>query len=101
MMKDPLQQIDGAALFAEITKLCDGAPLKTVSDIAVSLLVHVIRSGTPLRKDAEACFDEIIGRAKTILLDHYDSVTGHRRTIFPYTQVVQAELHVEKTMNPR
>jgi hypothetical protein len=97
-MKDPLQQIDGRALFAEIGKLCNGAPLNTMRDVAVSLLLSSIRMGTPLRKDAEACFDEIMGRAKSLLLDvHYDSVTGHRRAVFPYTQVIRPSLYVEET----
>jgi hypothetical protein len=98
MTKDPLQQIDGRALFEEVGKLCDGAPLEIIRDVAVSLLLSSIRMGTPLRKDAEASFDEIMGRAKSLLLDaHYDSVTGHRRSIFPYTQVIQAPFHVEES----
>jgi hypothetical protein len=98
MVKDPLQQIDGQALFAEIGKLISGAPLNVTRDIAVSILINSIRQGVALRKDAEACFDEIMRRAKGILLDgHYDSVTGKRRGVFPYTQVIAPPLHVEET----
>jgi hypothetical protein len=97
-MKDPLQQIDGRALFEEVGKLCDGAPLNIMRDIAVSLLLNSLRAGCATRKEAEAAFDEIMGRAKSLLLDiHYDSVTGHRRAVFPYTQVIQAPFHVEES----
>ena len=37
----------------------------------------------------------LFGRGKTILLDHYDAVTGRRRSVFPFTQQVKMPLHWE------
>jgi hypothetical protein len=95
-VQDPLKT-DGPVLFAEVNKLISGAPLNIARDIAVSILLNALRTGFSNRKDAEAAFDEIMGRAKTLLLDvHYDSVTGKRREVFPYTHVVSPPTHVEK-----
>jgi hypothetical protein len=98
-MKDPLSPPDGPALFAEIGKLVAGAPLNIVRDIAVSLLLNSIRQGTAKRSDAEAAINEIFNRAKSLLLDlHYDSVSGNRKAIYPYTQVISPPLHIDERM---
>jgi hypothetical protein len=95
-MNDPLKEQDGAALFEKVCQLVSGAPLNIARDIAVSILINSIRQGARKRSDAEAAFNEIMGRAKTILLDaHYDSVTGNPRAVFPYTQVISPPLHIE------
>jgi hypothetical protein len=39
-------------------------------------------------EDAEARFDEISGRTKQLLLDHYDGA-GNRRSVFPFHQVIE------------
>jgi predicted ATPase len=45
----------------------------------------------PTRAEAEARWDMLFGRGKTLLIDrHYDSVTGKKKTIFPFTQVIRA-----------
>lgn len=97
-MKDPVQDIKGAELFAGIAKQLHNVPDNIVRDIAVSLLVNAIRQVVPKRSDAEAAIDEIFNRAKSLLLDlHYDSVTGNRKAVlFPYTQVIRPPLHVEQ-----
>ena len=65
--------------------------------MAVNLLGNAIRQSVPYRKQAEAIFDELTGNAKTLLLDkHYDAVTGKRRSVFPFTQVIEAPFHVER-----
>lgn len=63
---------------------------------AINIIVNVIRQMEPSRASAEARYNELFGRGKTILLDrHYDSVTGKRRNVFPHTQVVQMAFHHE------
>lgn len=96
-MKDPLQS-EGPEqeLFNAITQLCSDRPSEHVCSVVCNVLVHAIRQKTPYRKDAEAAIDDWFGRAKTLLLDqHYDAVTGQRRSVFPFTQVIQAPFHVE------
>lgn len=97
-MNDPLHsQGPAQELFDQVAQLCQGKPQQLVGEIAVHLLVNVIRMSTPTRPAAEALWDELFGRGKTLLLDkHYDPVTGMRRTVFPFTQVAKATFHAEQ-----
>ena len=100
-MSDPLEAGDEAtrALFAEIGRLVVGRPQHVVWGTGLNLLVNSIRQCTAKRKDAEALFDQLMGKAKTVLLDvHYDSVTGLRRGVFPYTQVIQPPFHQNESV---
>lgn len=94
-MKDPLQAaLEGAPnareLFILLAQRCEGMPIDQVYMIAVNLLINAIRMTTPTRDGAEFVINDLFGRAKKLLLElHYDSVTGKRKTLFPYTQMVQ------------
>ena len=96
-MNDPLNtQGPERELFDAAIKLMLGKPLQLVWQVCMNLLVNSIRQSVAKRADAEAIFDELFGKAKSILLDvHYDPVTGKRRSVFPYTQVAQAPFHDE------
>lgn len=91
-MTDPLQpNIADKELFTAIARLCLGRPLGNVLNVSVNLLVNAIRQDVAMRKDAEAIIDELLGKAKTTLLEqHYDATTGKRRNVFPFTQRVKA-----------
>jgi hypothetical protein len=96
-MKDPLD-IQGAEreLFEEVVKLVVGKPMNVALVAGINLIVNAIRQSTAQRKDAEAMLDELFGVTKTKLLDvHYDSVTGLRRSVYSYTQVIQMPFHDE------
>ena len=98
-MRDPLMSDNPTEReqFERIAHQLTGMPLELARKIAVNLLVNVIRQSVPERKDAEAMINEMFARAKTLLLEqHYDSVTGRRRTVFPFTQVIEAPFHVEE-----
>jgi hypothetical protein len=96
-MTDPLHANATATdreLFQRVAALLNGVPASSVATIACNILVNAIRQSVPLRKDAEALVNELFARAKSVLLDeHYDSVTGKRRSVFPFTQVVHAPFH--------
>jgi predicted ATPase len=97
MSKDPLDT-QGAEreLFESIAKLVVGRPNLVVQSVGMNLIVNAIRQTVAKRSDAEAMFDELFGRGKSVLLDvHYDSVTGNRRSVFPFTQVIKAPFHDE------
>lgn len=82
------------ALFNAFKQAAAGKNVDAVIGAAINILVNVLRQMEPTRKEAEARFDMLFGRAKTLLLDrHYDSVTGKRKTIFPFTQVIKMPLH--------
>lgn len=94
-MKDPVQ-MEGRAqeIFMETLQQCQGLPNPLVYNLALNILINAIRMVVPERAQAEALIDELFGRAKTTLLDtHYDAVTGKRRTVFPFTQKVEAAFH--------
>jgi len=98
-MKDPVgspRHPTEQALFETVSRGLIGVPMQHVCGVAINLLVNAIRQGVAKRDKAEAVFDELFGRAKTVLLDvHYDPVTGNRRSVFPFTQTVQAPFHDE------
>jgi acyl carrier protein phosphodiesterase len=98
MNGDPLKRGSSAEqeLFQRLARLCDGLPPDAVQGAAMNLIINAIRQSTPKRTDAEARFSELTGRAAALLLDnHYDPVTGNRRTIFPFTQVVTMPFHID------
>jgi hypothetical protein len=100
-MKDPVSTGSPTErqLFERIASDLSGVPMQDVCGIGVNLVVNAIRQSVAKRGDAEALFNELFGRAKTVLLDvHYDSVTGNRRSVFPFTQVVQAPFHNENSV---
>jgi hypothetical protein len=103
MVKDPLQAAlqdapDARELFMLLVKRCEGMPIDQVYTIAVNLMINAIRMTTPTRQGAEFVIDDLFRRAKILLLDlHYDSVTGKRKALFPYTQMVQAPFHPSET----
>jgi len=80
-------------LFDAFNNAASGYEHQFVVGAAMNLLVNAVRQNCATRNDAERTFDELVGRTKNLLLEkHYDPVTNKRRNIFPFTQVVQAEL---------
>lgn len=97
-MRDPLISSDERErqLFEQINALLKGAPVEVVRSIAMNLVVGTIREYVARRDDAERTLDGLLHRAKTMLLDyHYDSVTGRRKSLFPFTQTVEMPFHVD------
>jgi predicted ATPase len=83
-------------LFNAFKQASAGKNVDAVLGAALNIVINTIRQIEPTRKEAEARYDALFGRAKTLLIDrHYDSVTGKRKTIFPFTQVVRAAYHHE------
>src|SRR5215467_10263746 len=98
MVSDPLRSLEGQEkfLFDIITHHSNGKNLDAVMGACVNVLINAIRQTYPTRKEAEQKFDELFGRGKSLLLaNHYDSVTGRRRNVFPHTQVVRMAYHAD------
>jgi hypothetical protein len=92
--KDPLNR-EGreAALFEAFGRAADGHDVSTVASVSMNTFLGAIRTAHATREAAERAFDEYTARAKGLLLDrHYDPVTNRRRNVFPFTQVVHAEI---------
>jgi len=83
------------ALFNVFKQAAAGKNVDAVIGASINLLINVLRQMESNRKEAEARWDMLFGRGKTILLDHYDAVTGRRRSVFPFTQQVKMPLHWE------
>lgn len=77
-------------LFRRMSRAADGFSTEDVIGAAVNVLLNAIRQSQPTRTKAERRFDELFGRSKAVLLDHYDTL-GRKRGIFPYDQVIEAQ----------
>jgi hypothetical protein len=64
----------------------------------MNLVINALRQTCTTRQQAEQRYDELIARCKGILVDHYD-MSGRKRGIFPYDQVIFARTHVEPSRN--
>ena len=87
---DPLTQTADAAreAFTRMSAAANGFTAEDVAGAAANMLVNAIRQAHPLRREAIAALDEISARTKELLAQHYD-VTGKRRNVFPFHQVVE------------
>jgi len=90
--QDPLNQRHPSAveLLRQVSGALNGVPADIVEDVAINLLVNALRQAYPMRGRAEARYDELVGGAKSVLLSHYDGVTGKRRSTFPHAQGISA-----------
>ena len=83
-------------LFEAFKQAAAGKNVDAVIGASINILINVLRQMEPTRAEAEARYDMLMGRGKSLLLErHYDSVTGKRKTIFPFTQQVSMPLHWE------
>lgn len=81
------------ALFEALNRAAVGHDFNVVAGASINLLANTVRQSCETRQQAERMYDELVGRAKNLLLEkHYDPVSNRRRNIFPHTQVVNAEL---------
>lgn len=83
-------------LFERYANASEGFPAQEVVGAAVNLLINAIRQSCATRKHAEQVWDDYFGKGKNLLLDHYDSVTGKRRNIFPFTQHINTAHVLDK-----
>jgi hypothetical protein len=96
---DPLRKTgpdQAHELFKQFSQLASGFSTGDVITAAVNVLINAIRQANPTRRAAEARYNELFGQTKTVLLGHYDSVTGKRKNVFPFTQHIQAQLFTDE-----
>ena len=75
-------------LFHNLVECSRGRTTEQVIGAAINLLVNAVRQSQPTRMGASMAMDEMTSKAHALLLDHYDSVSGKRRNVFPHTQVI-------------
>lgn len=83
-------------LFRAFAQLCEGKPLEMAVDAAANIIINALRQQNPTWQKAEPAFDEIFGKMKSLLADHYDSL-GRKRGIFAHPQSVVLPLVNEQT----
>jgi hypothetical protein len=92
--KDPLRQAGPSQqqeLFRRFTAAANGFSTEDVIGAAMNVLVNAIRQSNPSWSKASERYDEWMARFKTVLSNHYDTVTGKRRNIFPFHQTVHMD----------
>lgn len=85
---DPLKQGPqaGRILAERFSKEANGFSREHVTDAAWSVMLDNVRQSCATREQAHAKLSEMAARMHAILDEHYDSVTGRRRSIFAYDQ---------------
>lgn len=97
---DPLRRSgpdQALELFRAFSKVAHGFSAEDVISAATNILVNGIRQSYDRRPGAEARYDELFGRTKSMLLSHYDSVTGRRKSVFPFNQEIRMEHFRDKS----
>ena len=103
VVSDPLHNLQGQEkqMFDQFTLASAGMNLDAVMGAAANVIMNAIRQSYGTKSEAERKFDELFGRTKQQLLhNHYDSVTGRRRSVFPFTQVIGVPFHVDDDADP-
>jgi hypothetical protein len=80
------------ALFEQFVSAANGRSIEDVLSASINMIANCLRQNYGLRSEVEGRIDELFGRAKEILLEHYDPVTGRRRSVVPFDQVVRPHL---------
>lgn len=94
---DPLQSSApdvSLELFRMMGKLAAGRPVEAIVNAASNLLINAVRQNAVDWRRAEVIFDEVYGRSKQLLKNHYDT-QGRKKGIFPYDQVIRPDHYVD------
>lgn len=92
--KDPLLKAaadPGRELLKRFASASTGFSRTDVENAAAALLLNSIRQRCASWREAEVIFDELFGRSKQLLKNHYDA-SGRVKGIFPFDQVIRPEL---------
>lgn len=93
-MIDPLLRASdrpAKALFGIFAREANGFPADAVINASINMLLNVLRQAYPTRERAEKRFDELMGRSKQLLLDHYQNGT-RLQGVYPFKQTIHANL---------
>lgn len=88
--KDPLKGVGtdyAKILFEKMSQQAANNSAADVMGASVNLIINALRQTYSTRDKASQAFDELFGKAKTALMEQYDS-TGRKKGIFPYDQVI-------------
>jgi len=92
MPKDPLGEGAGRELFQQFTSAANGRSIEDVLSASMNMIANCLRQNYGLRSEVESRMKELFGKGMEVLLEHYDPVTGRRRSVIPFDQVVRPTL---------
>lgn len=75
-------------LFEQFSKIASGRTVEDAVGAGSNIIINAIRQTCPKQTDAEKRFDELFGRMKQILMDHYNNGT-RKNGVFPYHQFIE------------
>jgi len=75
-------------LFTLFTRAANGFSTDDAIGAAVNIVINALRQSCTTRQEAEIAFDELFGKSKSTLMNHYDSL-GRKRGVFPYNQTIE------------
>jgi hypothetical protein len=92
--KDPLNKVpeNSYVLFSKLSAECEGFTAQDVVSAAVNLLLNALRQANPKRTNALRACDELTGKMKATLSEHYNEFSGERNNIFPFAQNLEMPL---------
>ncbi len=96
--KDPIRQgpMADQELFRKMSSACNGFDTQAAVAASGNVLLNALRQQHAKRPEAEKAFDELFGRLKAILMEHYDGPSGRRRNVFPHNQVIEVPFFTGK-----
>jgi len=95
MPADPLKNPgteEGRLLFEQFCAAAHNHSIEAVLSAATNMIANCLRQNYGLRTEVEGRVDELFVRCKQILLEHYDPVTGQRRSVVAFDQVIRPQM---------
>jgi|SoiMethySBSTD1v2_1073268.scaffolds.fasta_scaffold2734181_2 hypothetical protein len=90
-IRDPGSET-GRALFEEFVRAANGRSIEDVLSACANMIANCLRQNYGLKSEVETRLQELYARSAEVLLQHYDSTTGRRRSVVPFDQTVRPQL---------
>jgi hypothetical protein len=94
ILRNPKDPLHGAMedrevqVLRDIGKALHGVPLEACANVGMNLTITAVRQAFSTWSEAEKHMKNLQGRQMQVLKDHYDSVSGRKKGVFPYDQVI-------------
>lgn len=89
--KDPLLQNGEPMeheLLRQLGKVLHGVPLDIAASCGANLTINAVRQSFSTWIAAEKAMKEVQGKQMQVLKDHYDMISGRKKGVFPFDQVI-------------
>ena len=96
--KDPLLRSSSEyqkILFKKFSEAANGFQVEDAIGAALNVLINALRQTYDSRQKAEIRCNELLGKTKQVLLDHYDGTGRRKQGVFPFDQTLQVDVHVD------